>query len=128
MLLGEHPSFIDENYINTKAKLDQQPTSDIFEELDNQQLQDYRYNNSLKLQKQLKQNKNIFDEERQLASMSLKQLYEITTFYEENNNNNDRETASSASATITVYSDYTKLRAKELLDISIAYLQQQISE
>ena len=86
------------------------------DELDNHVVQDYRYNSSVKFQRQI-QNQKVLSEEKILSRLSLRRLYEITV-----HNNDDGDQAN------TLYSDYTKLRARELIDLSIAYLQKQLND
>ena len=116
LLLGEYPSFVDKSYLDLKDKLDKQPSGEILDELDNHVVQDYRYNSSVKFQRQI-QNQKVLSEEKILSRLSLRQLYEITV-----HNNVDGDQAN------TLYSDYTKLRARELIDLSIAYLQKQLND
>lgn len=117
--MGEYPSFVDETYLHLKEKLDKQPSGEILDELDNQFMQEYRYNSSAKFQQQI-QNQKILSEEKILSRLSLRQLYEITVHSDKDDHTHDYVE--------NTYSDYMKLRARELLDISIAYLQKQLND
>lgn len=103
LLLGEEPSFTDEVKISLRRKIDARTVVDLLGDFDTPSLQSYRQADSLSIQQRIK-DIAIVDEEKQLATMSLADLYSITV---------DDIAAS----------DYQKYRAKQLVDLSMMQLQ-----
>ena len=106
LVLGENPSYASAEYMALKEKLDKRKLADLLGDLDDADVQSHRAENSLLIQKHIGP-ELVLSEERAVGTMSLKELYAITT---------DAQTAS----------DYQRQRASSLVDLSLAYLQSQL--
>ena len=108
LLLGEEASYTDESKIALRKKIDSTSVSDLLSDFDTPSLQKLRQDECASMLKQLS-HKEYVDAESRLSQLSLEKLYEITI---------DALKAD----------DYEKYRAKQLLDSSMAYLQQRFSD